>query len=247
VCEFFVIAKKLTPDVELLWRHCDKIAPEHQRQLITIKLGSKLLYLSIFVTTLPLLYLAGTILFKTERLLADFGIQTTADQMAPLLIWIAGVAGVCIAGVLAMSILTASEVSRSAARLAMAMREVETGNLATDIHATTTDEYAELFRGFNLMVGSLREEVQILQLSHDLAGELNLDVVLGSIMHATSELLDADRSTLFLYDRRSHELFSRVAEGINTKEIRIPVNIGLTYRPYRYRYAYQSISRTTIQ
>ena len=79
--------------------------------------------------------------------------------------------------------------------LAQAMRDVETGNLATEIHATTTDEYAELFRGFNLMVGSLREEVQILQLSHDLAGELNLDVLLGSIMRATSELLDADRST----------------------------------------------------
>jgi adenylate cyclase len=227
ICEFFVIAKKLTPDIELLWRHCDKIAPEHQRQLITIKLGSKLLYLSIFVTTLPLVYLAGTILFKTERLLAGFGIQTTSEQMAPLLIWIVGVAGVCIAGVLAMSILTASEVSRSAARLAQAMREVETGNLATDIHATTTDEYAELFRGFNLMVGSLREEVQILQLSHDLAGELNLDVLLGSIMHATSELLDADRSTLFLYDKRGNELFSRVAEGINIKEIRIPVNVGI--------------------
>jgi adenylate cyclase len=227
ICEFFVIAKKLTPDIELLWRHCDRIEPEHQRQLITIKLGSKLLYLSIFVTTLPLIYLAGTILFKAERLLAGFGIQTTTEQMAPLLIWIVGVAGVCIAGVLAMSILTASEVSRSAARLAQAMREVETGNLAADIHATTTDEYAELFRGFNLMVGSLREEVQILQLSHDLAGELNLDVLLGSIMHATSELLDADRSTLFLYDKRNNELFSRVAEGIDIKEIRIPVNNGI--------------------
>ena len=147
--------------------------------------------------------------------------------MAPLLIWIVGVAGVCITGVLAMSILTASEVSRSAARLAQAMRDVETGNLATDIHATTTDEYAELFRGFNLMVGSLREEVQILQLSHDLAGELNLDVLLGSIMRATSELLDADRSTLFLYDKRNNELFSRVAEGIDIKEIRIPVNNGI--------------------
>ena len=227
ICEFFVIAKKLTPDIELLWRHCDRIEPEHQRQLITIKLGSKLLYLSIFVTTLPLIYLAGTFLFKAERLLAGFGIQTTAEQMAPLLIWIVGVAGVCITGVLAMSILTASEVSRSAARLAQAMRDVETGNLATDIHATTTDEYAELFRGFNLMVGSLREEVQILQLSHDLAGELNLDVLLGSIMRATSELLDADRSTLFLYDKQNNELFSRVAEGIDIKEIRIPVNNGI--------------------
>jgi adenylate cyclase len=227
ICEFFVIAKKLTPNIEFLWRHCERIEPEHQKNLITIRLGSKLLYLSIFVTTLPLLYLAASILFKAERLLYGFGIETTVQQMAPLLWWIVGVAGVCIAGVLTMSILTASEVSRSAARLVQAMRAVEGGDLTTDIRATTTDEYSDLIRGFNLMVGTLREEVQILQLSHNLAGELNLDVLLARIMHETSDLLDADRSTLFLYDRKTHELFSRVAEGIATKEIRIPVTSGI--------------------
>jgi adenylate cyclase len=227
ICEFFVIAKKLTPDIEYLWRFCDRIEPEHQKQLITIRLGSKLLYLSIFVTTLPLLYLAGSILYKAERILEGIGLQVTFDLFAPLLLWTVGVATVCIGGVLVMSILTAMEVSRSAARLVQAMRAVEKGELDTDIHATTTDEYADLFRGFNLMLGSLREEVQILQISHNLAGELNLDVLLGGIMSATSTLLDADRSTLFLYDSRRNELFSRIAEGIDIKEIRIPADQGI--------------------
>ena len=183
--------------------------------------------MSIFVTSLPLLYLAATVLFKTDRILVSLGLEASVQQMAPLLIWVAGIVVICMIGVLSMSILTAAEVSRSAARLGLAMRAIENGDFATDLHATTTDDYAELFRGFNLMVGNLREEAKILSLSHDLAGELNLDVLLSRIMHATTDLLDADRSTLFLYDRKTSELFSRVAEGLTTKEIRFPSKAGI--------------------
>jgi len=228
ICEFFAIAGRLTPVLERLWRYCDRIETEHQRRLIAINLKKKLLYLSIFVTTLPLLYLAGTIVFKADLLLYSLGHGGSAlELMKPLLIWVVGVVWVCVTGVLAMSILTASEVSRSAARLGAAMRAVETGDLDTNLRPSTTDEYAELFRGYNLMVGSLREEAQILALSHDLAGELNLDLLLSHIMAATTGLLDADRSTLFLLDRKTGELFSRVAEGLSTKEIRIPITTGI--------------------
>ncbi len=227
ICEFFIIATKLAPDVERLWQYCERIEPEHQRELIAIRLKSKLLYMSIFVTLLPLLYLAGTVLFKTDRILMGLGLEASTAQMTPLLIWVAGIVVICVVGVLAMSILTAAEVSRSAARLGLAMRAVENGDLTADLHATTTDEYAELYRGFNLMMGNLREEAQILALSHDLAGELNLDVLLSRIMHATTDLLDADRSTLFLHDSKTGELFSRVAEGLTTKEIRFPSKAGI--------------------
>lgn len=227
ICEFFIIATKLTPDVERLWQFCERIEPAYQRKLVAIRLKSKLLYMSIFVTSLPLLYLAATVLFKTDRILVSLGLEASVQQMAPLLIWVAGIVVICMIGVLSMSILTAAEVSRSAARLGLAMRAIENGDFATDLHATTTDDYAELFRGFNLMVGNLREEAKILSLSHDLAGELNLDVLLSRIMHATTDLLDADRSTLFLYDRKTSELFSRVAEGLTTKEIRFPSKAGI--------------------
>jgi adenylate cyclase len=126
-------------------------------------------------------------------------------------------------------------VSRSAARLAEAMRSVEHGDLDNDLQLTSTDEYAELYRGFNLMVGSLREEVRILQLSHDLAGELNLDLLLSRLMHATTELLNADRSTLFLYDKKTNELFSRVAEGLEMREIRIAPDTGIAGAVFQTR------------
>jgi adenylate cyclase len=118
ICEFFVIAKKLTPNIEFLWRYCERIEPEHQRNLITIRLGSKPCTDLQTITTLPP-STAASILFKAERARRP-GIVTSFEQMAPLLWWIVGVAGVCIAACWTMSILTASEVSRSAARLVQA-------------------------------------------------------------------------------------------------------------------------------
>jgi adenylate cyclase len=227
IAEFFVIAREIVPAVERLWQFCERLDPEDQQRIISIRLQSKLLYLSIFVNSLPLLFFATSVILKVELLLRRLGIPPTTEHMMPLIMWTVGVAFVCIVGTLAMSILTAAEVSRSAARLAEAMRAVEHGHLDDHLRLTSTDEYAELYRGFNLMVASLRDEVQILQISHDLAGELNLDVLLSRLMHATTELLDADRSSLFLYDRKTHELFSRVAEGLEIKEIRIPPDSGI--------------------
>jgi adenylate cyclase len=227
IAEFFVTARKIVPEIEGLWAYCQEIDPTHAQQLIPVSLRNKLLYLSIFVNSLPLAYFAASIVFKTDRLLISLGLQATLGGMMPILQWSVGVALVCMAGTLAMSILTASEVSRSAARLAEAMKGVERGDLGNDLRLSSTDEYATLFRGFNLMVGSLREEVRILQLSHDLAGELNLDKLLTRLVHATSELLNAERCTLFLYDRKTKELFSRVAEELEIKEIRIPADRGI--------------------
>ena len=211
---FFSIAKYVIPIVERLWAHCDRIEPEHQKALISIRLRNKLLYLSVFITALPLLFFAASIPFKVDIVLAHLGFDISFAQLTPLLTWVAGVVIVCMGGALAMSALTASEVSRSASQLAGAMQAVENGDLANDLRITGTDEYAELFRGFNLMVSSLREEVQILELSHDLAGELNLDVLLGRIMAATTELLDADRSTLFLLDKKKPASCSRASPAV---------------------------------
>jgi adenylate cyclase len=201
ISEFFVIAKKVIPQVERLWVYCDRVEDDDQRRIISIRLRSKLLYLSIFVNSLPLLFFAGSIVFKVDRLLVSQGFAGRIEEMMPIVQWAVGVVLVCMLGTLAMSVFVASEVSRSASRLIEAMGSVERGQLDNDLQLTTTDEYAEVYRGFNLMLSSLREEVRILQLSHDLAGELNLDVLLSRLMKATTELLGADRSTLFIFDR----------------------------------------------
>jgi adenylate cyclase len=148
--------------------------------------------------------------------------------MLPLDIWISGVVLVCMAGSVLMALLTAHEVSRSAAQLIENMRMVERGDLeAVKLEVISTDEYADIYRGFQHMVEALREEQLILEVSNDLAGELKLELLIARIMRTTAELLNAERSTLFVYDRKTDELFSLFADGDMIREIRMPSNRGI--------------------
>lgn len=58
-----------------------------------------------------------------------------------------------------------------------------------------------------------------------LAGRLELDEILRIIIGKVSELLDCERSTLFVIDEDRRELWSRVIEGIDT--IRLPLGSGV--------------------
>jgi adenylate cyclase len=60
-----------------------------------------------------------------------------------------------------------------------------------------------------------------------LAAERDLDMLLMKIMHQTSVVMDADRSTLFLVDETKQQLWSKVAEGAALSEIRIPLGSGI--------------------
>ncbi len=222
ILEFFAVSKAMVRVVERLYPLVGALTREPQTHLRKIGLRKKLLYLAIFVTSLPLLFLAGSVTLKVSLMT-----NTPPAQFAAFLVWVYGVVAVCVVGALIMSVLTAAEVSRSAARLAGAMNLVEGGNLDVRLQVTSTDEYADLFRGFNHMTDGLREEVKILGISNDLAGELHLDVLLARIMQATTELLDADRSTLWLHDAKTGEIFTRIAQGVDRQEIRIPAGSGI--------------------
>src|SRR5205085_5154379 len=67
----------------------------------------------------------------------------------------------------------------------------------------------------------------LLEAIRDLAGELNLDILIQRIMSAVSELLDAERASLFVYDAKTGQLWSRYAAGLHSGEIRIPSHAGI--------------------
>ncbi len=72
-----------------------------------------------------------------------------------------------------------------------------------------------------------REEEELLAITEAISTELRIDPLLGRIVHAATGLLDAERSTLFIYDAASDELWSRVAEGNGETQIRIPAKAGI--------------------
>jgi len=72
-----------------------------------------------------------------------------------------------------------------------------------------------------------RQESQFMAITEAISSELHVDALLGKIMAVTTELLQAERSTLFLHDAARDELWSRVAEGMAQREIHIPANAGI--------------------
>ena len=67
----------------------------------------------------------------------------------------------------------------------------------------------------------------LLEVSRALGAEMHLDSLLPVIIHKTTEMMDAERSSLFIYDPESDELWSKVAEGMGEKVIRLPAGVGI--------------------
>jgi adenylate cyclase len=68
---------------------------------------------------------------------------------------------------------------------------------------------------------------RLMEVSASITSEVRLDALLRKVVEATSRFLGADRSTLFLHDPRSGQLWSMVAEGMETREIRMASDQGV--------------------
>ena len=66
---------------------------------------------------------------------------------------------------------------------------------------------------------------QILEVTRKLAAPFDLDTMLGEVVNAAREVLNADRGTVFLFDEAKDELVVRV--GTDLDQIRIPADKGI--------------------
>jgi len=71
------------------------------------------------------------------------------------------------------------------------------------------------------------EEAQLYEVTKAISSELTLNKLLQKIMDFTTSILDADRSTLFLHDEKTNELWSVVAQGLESVAIRFPSHMGI--------------------
>src|SRR5512138_709147 len=60
-----------------------------------------------------------------------------------------------------------------------------------------------------------------------LSSILDVDALLREVMDRAQELLEAERSTLFIVDRERGELWSKVLRGLKPHEIRLPLGKGI--------------------
>ncbi len=73
----------------------------------------------------------------------------------------------------------------------------------------------------------LRQVELLLEVSRRMAAFDTLDEILAALVDVTTEELGAERGTLFLNDPETNELFSRVAQGNNQREIRFLNHTGV--------------------
>jgi adenylate cyclase len=90
--------------------------------------------------------------------------------------------------------------------------------------ASATLQNAQLFEQVQR---AKEEETHLLECTTAISSELQLKPLLQKIMETTMAILNADRTTLFLYDEKTRELWSQVALGLENKEIRFPADRGI--------------------
>ena len=118
---------------------------------------------------------------------------------------------------------------------------VQLTNKAGDIPFDSNDE--ERFRDFAASIGIILESCQsfyvaarnqrgavaLLRATQTLGQSLDLEATLQLVMEQARDLMQADRSTLFLYRKEMGELWTKVAaaDGKTMMEVRIPANRGI--------------------
>ena len=79
----------------------------------------------------------------------------------------------------------------------------------------------------NFYKTELKKTELLLEINKKIAGLKNLSEILWTIIDFVTENVDGDRGSLFLNDSETNELYSRVAQGELTREIRILNTVGI--------------------
>ena len=77
-------------------------------------------------------------------------------------------------------------------------------------------------------IKKLREqEIEFLSVISEMTSDINIESLLQKVMAEATRMLGAERSTLFLNDKKTHELWSQVGQGLGAMQIRLPNHLGI--------------------
>lgn len=143
----------------------------------------------------------------------------------------------------------ANSINNTSAKLineyALATIDIEEKNYKTaTLHLKRAAEHAEIKDNYNLskvikdklqqlrdkknIVGERDPLIALLKIGQAVSAQTDINVLLKVIAEETKSAIQADRCSVFLYDRKNNELWSKVALGMDdSQEIRFPANKGL--------------------
>ena len=71
------------------------------------------------------------------------------------------------------------------------------------------------------------QEMEFVEIVSEVTADIKLGSLLRRVMGEATRLLNADRSTLFLHDEQTQELWSEVGQGLESMQIRLPNHLGI--------------------
>lgn len=71
------------------------------------------------------------------------------------------------------------------------------------------------------------QESQFIDVVSEVSKEIQLGPLLRKIMASVTELLQSERSTLFLNDEKTNMLYTEIGQGLGTARIRLPNHVGI--------------------
>jgi adenylate cyclase len=72
-----------------------------------------------------------------------------------------------------------------------------------------------------------QQEMEFIDVVSEVTADIKLGSLLQRVMGEATRLLNADRSTLFLNDEKTNELWSQVGQGLESMQIRLPNTAGI--------------------
>lgn len=73
----------------------------------------------------------------------------------------------------------------------------------------------------------IRKHDYLFEVGRSITSTLDFDVLFEVVMAQTNRIMDCQRSTVFLFDQKSSQLFTLVATGLKKNEVRIPADHGI--------------------
>ncbi len=72
-----------------------------------------------------------------------------------------------------------------------------------------------------------KQEMEFINVVSEMTSDIKLGSLLQKVMSEATRMLNAERSTLFLYDEKTGELWSEVGQGLESMQIRLPASVGI--------------------
>ena len=86
-----------------------------------------------------------------------------------------------------------------------------------------------------IILDRLRRFKKAFHVGQIITSEIDMDTLFEVIIHQTNEVMETERSTVFLHDDKTNQLWSLVGVGLKKREIRIPSDYGVSGWVFQHR------------